>query len=955
MVTCRLLHHGAAANSSPKVIAAIPNHPFTDADNSSLSSLSLSSSSTTQLVYASHLMINVAERHCINIGEKADYIWNVVQTLRTSTSTQAETATAAANVSTLTAKRVVTCVKAVTVSSRTTKVLLVCGFSDGSLTTWLRDDNGSWKEQVLPDLKAQLGGRSTTDLDGVCSGSVLSLIVCTSGGAYFLAFNGSELVQQKHLIQIPCNVCRYQVLPNCTTNRDSSSQGTFNVFLVGTAAPRHNKIHVLITSTSDEELQVPIYCGSLLGHEDWITSFDWITPSNTSSNVTYLASGSQDAKIRLWKWVTTTRNAVENNTDQSLLNIVPVGSSSNDDDEEDNVDEGNADDFDDNDDDDEAIEGEARLEIVHDQGRLTTFVYLEALLVGHEEMVTSVAWHPNPQPLYQQDLILVSASMDRTVVIWSNSTRLSTSNSHKTAMDGVWTPISRVGSAGGILGGSIGSSLLGYLNIQVEPKYGRWIMGHAYGGTLHFYSCETSLEPVDSDNTVEEQATMVQWSAQPCMTGHFDEVTDLCWEAHQGEYLLTVGIDQTCRSWAPTQTKHDVWIEIARPQVHGYNLSAVASLSTADHRDLMVTGADEKEIRVFDGTLSFLRMLEMVSGKVTADSMDSRVERAYIPALGLTNKATAADGADEDTSGASKSNTSLLLERDLGSTSVWPELRKLFGHNSEIARLTSTLTGRTCLSMAYPTPYFKEILMASTTKARDVATANIWLWNLEYRCVQILKGGHRSTVTALAFSPDGTYLASSGKDRRLCIWKRKNNYLGAPDDNSERFFLAAAVDSSHKRIVWSVHFCPFDPTILASGSRDCGVKLWKLGTVGFDEESETEIRECAKFVPRHGEDTKDAAVTSLAFGSLKLGTATCILAVGFEDGLLQLWSVPIEFGENSHPTLLSRIDPNSCHIGAVNKIAWKPTSNAKDVPMIFASCSADCGCRIFSVKLPDNR
>ena len=41
------------------------------------------------------------------------------------------------------------------------------------------------------------------------------------------------------------------------------------------------------------------------------------------------------------------------------------------------------------------------------------------------------------------------------------------------------------------------------------------------------------------------------------------------------------------------------------------------------------------------------------------------------------------------------------------------------------------------------------------------------------------------------------------------------------------FALGSAIESAHKRIVWGLHFCPFDPSLLASGSRDGCVKLWK--------------------------------------------------------------------------------------------------------------------------------
>lgn len=1070
---CELLHHGAAANSSHKVIACIPSANGDIRQGNDETKDKDVTLGAPELVYASHLILNIAKPKTISLsnagvdestaGGTREKIWNVEQTLRTSTSlTQAEAETAAANVSTRTAKRVITCVVQLGWISQMCSndknnhdVVLVCGFSDGTLTSWYRSrHHQDWEEHVLlkstqdrkdslssseksleEDALAAMKGRSITDIDGYASLNSsgndddeqkrrvdISVVACSSGGAQYFQFtlmkndcnydqnNGcveGPLRESKHatinymkrLIRTPSNSIKFHSIPTVTRE----NKKCIGVFLVGTAAPRHNKIHVFealcghmeksaqiaesetTTIAKNEFAGAPKYSGSLTGHEDWITCFDWSRLiSNTHMDIAqnegtdafhtdgcfYLASGSQDAKIRLWKWVTTETKVAGNvKASEKVTDILrametketaTIINDSGDDDEED-------------DDDEEVIEGEARLEIHHvDESsnyQLTTSVYLEALLIGHEEMVTSVAWHPNPKKIFDRDLILFSSSMDRSIFLWCTTNGSAANDCN----DGVWTPIARVGSPSGILGGPIGSSLLGYLHVEIEPEHGRWIMGHAYGGALHFFSAEQYMEDekmtgVSSGhtNTTIEQQAVVKWKAQPCITGHFDEVTDLCWEAVEGEYLISVSNDATCRLWAPITPSLDTWIEISRPQVHGYSLSAVTSLSTNDHKHHLVTGADEKELRVFDGTKSFVRVLRSLAGgrgdnrNIAVNDNISRVDRAYMPSLGLSNKDTASEGADEDTAEASTPSTFLPIERDLGSKSLWPETRKMYGHNSEIARLSSTLSARTCLSSRFPSAHMNQILVASSTKARDVNTATIRLWDIEKnRCLQSLQGGHRSTVTALSFSPDGTYLASSGKDRRLCIWKRR--HLENPSGNTDLFFLASAVNSSHKRIVWSVHFCPFNPSILASGSRDGTVKLWKILEGAVEADQATSVKEYLKFVPTLHAGTngvskgKPEAVTSLAFSpSTMFGTSKGILAIGLENGLIQLWSVPISYSDDNPPeppSLAKAFGPQLCHIGAIKKLAWRPSRDDDGGPLVLASCASDNGCRIFSVWL----
>jgi elongator complex protein 2 len=919
-----MLHHGAAAASSSKAVICIPAQQ------------SKSSPESSEIVYASHAILNVA--HCtrvkVNGPKKEERVWKVYQTLRTETK---GSSTANNTVATATAKRVITAVSQLKRRNpegeeQETETVLVSGFSDGTITTWRRSQD-QWTERIIVKAGSEhFDDRSVTDIGGLYDGQRVCIVSCSSAGACQYTIDSdrpTNVVKHDMVVRTAANAVRFQTL---------QSGATF--ILVGTAAPRHNKIHVFLDTFS----QAPQYCGPLTGHEDWITCFDWF--STASSDM--LASGSQDAKIRLWKF--TTASNVETET------VLPVAETTNlEPREHDDVDVDDDDgdgDGDNADLEEDMDEGEARLEIIHNQKLVS--VTLEALLIGHEERVTAVAWHPKPKLVYGQDLILLSSSMDRTIFIWSE---------HES---GVWTPVSRVGSAGGILGGPIGSTLLGFLQVIIEPVHGSWLLGHGYGGALHLFSCEAKEnDNIEDQKTVsiEDRAALVPWRAQSCLTGHFDSVTDLCWEATKGEYLVTVSNDHTCRIWIPVAAStvgsvhndDEVWIEIARPQVHGYNLSAITSLSTPERRHTLISGADEKELRVFDATQAFTRLLQEISAEpvpIDRDDPVERFERAYIPSLGLSNKPSAADGAEEDTSGVSESITALPLERDLGSVSIWPEMLKLYGHSTELARLTCTLSARSGNKSFDSSKYAKDILVASSAKARDPDAARIRIWDVrENKCVQILSGGHRSTVAAICFSPDGKYLASSGKDRRLCLWQRDDTDSSLEQD-PPKFTLADALDSAHKRIIWSVHFCPFDPTILASGSRDGSVKIWKLEEKEGDN-ARTKLTQAFELFPSFRDGNKAEAITALSFAPVDVSSGWGMLALGLECGIVEVWKIPLTcHPEVSKPELVICFPPHLCHIASVTKLAWRPIRLSVDgsTRLTLASSSLDHGCRIYEIS-----
>jgi len=74
--------------------------------------------------------------------------------------------------------------------------------------------------------------------------------------------------------------------------------------------------------------------------------------------------------------------------------------------------------------------------------------------------------------------------------------------------------------------------------------------------------------------------------------------------------------------------------------------------------------------------------------------------------------------------------------------------------------------------------------------------------------------GHRNAVWAVAFSPTGQYVASGGDDYQVRVWDVQDGTLSHEFDG-------------HEGCVWTLNF--IEDTILASGSQDETIRLWKLG------------------------------------------------------------------------------------------------------------------------------
>uniref|UniRef100_A0A1B0ETL0 Uncharacterized protein n=1 Tax=Glossina morsitans morsitans TaxID=37546 RepID=A0A1B0ETL0_GLOMM len=109
---------------------------------------------------------------------------------------------------------------------------------------------------------------------------------------------------------------------------------------------------------------------------------------------------------------------------------------------------------------------------------------------------------------------------------------------------------------------------------------------------------------------------------------------------YEGEYLLSVSADQTTRIHAPWRQlgcKRETWHELARPQVHGYDIQALALLT----RYRYASRTQEKIVRIFQAPSNFVEKFKFIS-KVENDPEDLVLENlpegASVPCLGLSNE-----------------------------------------------------------------------------------------------------------------------------------------------------------------------------------------------------------------------------------------------------------------------------------------------------------------------------
>jgi hypothetical protein len=256
---------------------------------------------------------------------------------------------------------------------------------------------------------------------------------------------------------------------------------------------------------------------------------------------------------------------------------------------------------------------------------------------------------------------------------------------------------------------------------------------------------------------------------------------------------------------------------------------------------------DEKVLRILAGPRTFVQSLANISG-VAADETQlaaSMPAGASLPALGLSNKPTydsasaaaaalgdtlqqqqqlllaaAAAGGDDDEDdggivddGAGQLQPTVMtsppLEDALSQITLWPELRKLYGHNNATFAMAASGDGR---------------LLVSGCRAQTAAVAVLRLWDTNtWAEVQALQG-HTLTVTGVTFACGDNCIVSVSRDRSLCVFARSRH--------GEDFSLVTRIEKAHDRVANAIVAHPSPPPSFASvvitGGRDKKVKFWDV-------------------------------------------------------------------------------------------------------------------------------
>ena len=547
---------------------------------------------------------------------------------------------------------------------------------------------------------------------------------------------------------------------------------------------------------------------SLVGHEAWVRSLAMARVNDQPSSDLLLASASQDKYIRLWR-------IHKEDLDSTPVNQGQAGMTKS---------------F------EKLLSNKAHK---LDTSKASYSVTFEALLLGHEDWIYTVSWSGTGGGLK-----LLSASADNSLAVWESDVG-----------SGIWVCTTRLGEISVQKGSTTATGSTGGFWVGLWSPSGNSVISLGRTGSWRLWG-------YDGDQA--------RWIQGIGVGGHVRAVMDVAW-AKDGAYLLSTGSDQTTRLHAEWKREsRRSWHELARPQIHGYDLNCIDSIGQSQ----FISGADEKLLRVFNEPRAAADLLSKLCG-IETPSNQELPDSANIPVLGLSNKAV--ENLDVENSilqGEVDERESLdpasvmsarKLDLDhppfedfLSRHTLWPEREKLYGHGYEISAVASSHDGT---------------VVATACRASSIDHAVVRLYETRnWREVKPALTAHSLTVACLRFSRDDQLLLSVGRDRQWAVFRRDGV-------DPERYTLEDCNPKGHSRMILSASWAPLEAgRVFATAGRDKIVKIWKM---------QAKATVCATTTTACSPVTAVDILHQLVHNAL-------VIAIGTEQGRISIYTV------NSH-------------------------------------------------------
>lgn len=775
-------------------------------------------------------------------------------------------------------------------------LLIISGSVDTSVRIWLSRHSSQVSHGVPPEFQCiQVLGEHTHSINSIATTTDVDIFATASADATVKIWKINTSAKEGVTIKLQQSI---QVAPRffplaLALSPLHGAPGSFILAAAGTAT--FIQLYIVdFKGAGSLEFKLQ---ATLKGHEGWVRSLAFTRENANIESDLLLSSASQDKYIRLWRIHQGNElpAAAAAGSDPGLGAFLPGKSLSN----------------------------KAHRFAAGEKDYSATF---EALLLGHEDWIYSTAWRATGDTLQ-----LLSASADNSLAIWEQD-----------KSSGIWVTIARLGEISAQKGSTTATGSTGGFWTGLWSPSGKTVTCLGRTGSWRVWNYDDMQD---------------RWIQIIGISGHTDAVTGICW-SKRGDYLLSTGSDRTTRLHAKwIRNGHATWHEMARPQIHGYDLNCIDSLGESR----FVSGADEKVIRVFNEPKAVADLLQKLSG-ISSIGAEDMPDAANMPVLGLSNKAIEAVSSSMDdlaiseskevdpASVAHKSTLELdhpPLEDHLSRHTLWPEIEKLYGHGYEISALAAS---------------HDASIIATACKASAIDHAVIRLFGAkDWKEIKPPLTAHSLTVTRLRFSRDDKLLLSVGRDRQWAVSEK--------GDKDGQYTIAEANPKGHSRMILDAAWLPGERRAFATAGRDKQVKIWEQ--VGETGEGTKGGFVCRTTIP------EESPVTAIDFMDTPLDDGLACLAVGTEAGRLSLYCIDLKdlgmskkfvvearlvFNDGPQASRWELIVSSSGPSMAITQLAWRPSitsgedvkekaNGLRDQDPQLAVASEDFSLRIFSLKV----